>query len=90
MFVKVLKYIGILLLTAAAAFYFYFAATLGKKGRNNELCREIKVVILDSAQNRFVNSDDVIDIINNFYGKIKGRRVDSINLSGLEELLNKR
>ena len=28
MFVKVLKYIGILLLTAAAAFYFYFAATL--------------------------------------------------------------
>lgn len=90
MFVKVLKYIGILLLTAAAAFYFYFAATLGKKGRNNELCREIKVVILDSAQNRFVNSDDVIDIINDFYGKIKGRRVDSINLSGLEELLNKR
>lgn len=90
MFVKVLKYIGILLLVAIAASYFYFAWMLGNKGRAGERCKEIKVVILDSAENRFVNGDDIIDLINNFSGRLVGKRNDSINLSVLEELLNKR
>jgi len=89
-FVKVLKYIGILLLAAIATAYFYFALMLNDKGRAGERCSGIKVVILDSAENRFVNSDDVIELINSFTGVPIGKRNDSLNLSILEELLNKR
>ena len=63
---KVLTYIGLSLLTIALGAYFYFAMQLQRRYADKEVCREIKVTLLDSAQNRFVTKTEVIDIIENF------------------------
>ena len=87
---KVLTYIGLSLLTIALGAYFYFAMQLQRRYADKEVCREIKVTLLDSAQNRFVTKTEVIDIIENFAGHPIGKKNSEINLANIELLLNKR
>ena len=87
---KVLTYIGLGLLTIALGAYFYFASQLRRSSADKEVCKVIKVTLLDSAQNRFVTKNEVIDIIEDFAGNPIGKKNSEINLANIETLLNKR
>ncbi len=87
---KIITYIFFILLTVLFSAYFYFASILRTKGAANEICRSIRVTILDSNVNRFVSKEEVIGILNNSHLPPIGRRIDSLNLNSIEELLNRR
>ena len=90
MFKKILIYSGWSLLTIMLGAYFFFASKLRSEGKEKEICRAINVTLLDSAQNRFVNKNEVIDIIEGFTGHTIGKKIDDINLANIELLLDKR
>ncbi|MEG2849326.1 MAG: hypothetical protein RR880_03735, partial [Bacteroidales bacterium] len=90
MFRKTVIFIGYIILFATLGGYFFFATILEKQGKSKEICNTVKVTLLDSAQNRFVSSHEVIEIINSFMGESVGKRNKEINLNLIEELLNKR
>ena len=78
-----------LALTALLVLYFWSANGLNRQGKSKEVCRNIKVTLLDSALNRFVTPKEVIGLLNQFNGKnTVGTHNDSIKLSLLETLLN--
>ncbi len=77
-------------LTASVVGYFYGAELVTREGRKREICKEVKITLLDSALNRFVTKQEIIDIINRFKGETVGKHIDSIDLKNLEILLNKR
>ncbi len=77
-------------LLAALAAYFYGADILRETGRKNEKCSAIRVTLLDSALNKFVSKNEVVEIITGYDRKVIGRRIDSINLQNIETALNKR
>lgn len=79
------------LLLAAVVAYFYFAGILREKGRASEVCKGIRVTLLDSAFNRFVTKGEIVEIIDGFNGgKTLGMKIDSVRLCELEKLLNKK
>lgn len=90
MFRKITTYIGIALLVALFGAYFYFASSLRSAGMEKEVCSGIKVVILDSAVNRFVSEKEVKDILIKSDAKPLGKKIKDLSINELEELLNKR
>ena len=77
-------------LTVAAGAYFWFARGLRESGKGDEVVKSVKVTLLDSSLNKFVTKQEIVDIINRFSGNVVGRRIDSIRLGQIEELLNHR
>lgn len=90
MFKKFLIYTGWSLLILILGAYFFCAETLYRQNRKNEVCRSIKVTLLDSIQNKFVSKSEVIDIIEEFTGTVIGKQIYDINLANIENLLDKR
>lgn len=90
MFRKILTYLGYTILLGALGGYFFFATIIEKKGKSKEVCKEIKITLLDSARNRFVTSQEIIGILDDFMGKTVGKHNNAINLNLIEELLQKR
>jgi len=90
MFKKILIYTGWSLLAILAGAYFFCAEKLTRQNRNSEVCKGIRVTLLDSAENKFVAKSEVIDIIEEFTGTVIGKRRDEINLANIEKLLGKR
>ncbi len=91
---KTWKYIwGSLLytvLTVAAGAYFWFAQGLYRKGQTSQVCKSVKVTLLDSALNKFISKEEVVDIIDRFLGPSVNKNIDSLKLSQMEALLNHR
>lgn len=56
--------------------------------RNQEVCGEIKVSILDSMQNRFVETDDILKLISSGNFKVAGSDWDSFPFEELEAYMN--
>lgn len=90
MFKKILIYTGWSLLVLALGAYFFFAARLSNAAKDREICTNISVRLLDSAQNKFVTKAEVTDIIDEFGGKPLGKKRSEIDLGSIETLLNKR
>ncbi|MBR7157434.1 MAG: hypothetical protein IKD16_03460 [Bacteroidales bacterium] len=90
MFRKILTYTGWGLLVAILGAYFFCAEKASRKFGGNEVCKSIKVTLLDSAQNKFVAKSEVIDIIENYTGTVIGKKREEINLANIEQLLDKR
>ena len=90
MFKKILIYTGYSILVLSLGCYFFFASRLKNEGAGKEICRSISVTLLDSAYNRFVSKNEVIDIIEDFTGHTIGKNINEINLANIELLLNKR
>lgn len=63
MFKKVLKVFGYTLLLTLMAAYFVFSTMLTRKEQKKLTCKSIKVVILDSAVNRFVSKQEIVDLL---------------------------
>lgn len=63
MFKKILTYFGYTLLFAMMAVYFVFSTILTKREQSELACKSIKVAIIDSAVNRFVTKEEIIDLL---------------------------
>lgn len=70
--------------------YFAFATILYNAGQPKNVCKEMKITLLDSAKNRFVTKAEVVEIIDGFMGKSQGKNIDEIDLNLMEQLLNQR
>ena len=90
MFKKVLKYSAITAATLILALYFFLAEGLYNIGSKEEVCKNIRVVILDSLKNRFVDEEVVANILNRNFADLDKKRIDDINLYDVEELLEGR
>lgn len=54
----------------------------------NELCREIKITIVDSSEYRFISSDRILSMIQDEEIEALGLGLETINLEGIEDLLS--
>jgi len=87
MFKKILVIIGIIILFAIMSAYFVYADKLATEGEKKMVCKDIKVVILDSLSTRFVKKDEVLDMIEKNCPVI-GINISEINTFNIEKLLN--
>ncbi|MBR6346570.1 MAG: hypothetical protein IKR69_04200 [Bacteroidales bacterium] len=72
----------------AGAVALWFAATAASSAKRHlTSCHGVTVTVLDSASRRFVSRNDVKDYLKD-YGLFVGQRVDSVNLSKIEFILN--
>lgn len=90
MFKKILIYAAVALILGAMGAYFFFAQKLYSSNIPGRLCKEVKISLLDSAQNRFVTEQEVLEIVDGFTGKSVGKPVSDINTHLIEKLLNQR
>ena len=65
----------------------YFA---GIQARKPLICKEIRIEILDSLENRFVSVDDVRTFIDRSCGSLIGEHLDSIDLIKVEKAIDSR
>jgi len=77
-------------LAVAAGAYFWFASGLYRKSQPSQICKSVKVTLLDSSLNKFISKDEVVGIIDRFLGPSIGKNIDSVKLSQIEALLNHR
>ena len=77
-------------LAVAAGAYFWFADGLYGKAQPSQVCKSVKVTLLDSSLNKFISKEEVIGIIDRFLGPSVGKNIDSIKLQQIEALLNHR
>ena len=87
---KILISFVVVLAFGAIGAYFYFAQMLYSKNMPTQVCKEVKVVLLDSLQNRFVTQHEVMEIMDGFMGKSTGKNIAEIDLNTIEKLLNSR
>ncbi len=90
MFKKILISIVVVLILGAVGTYFFFAEKLYRANAPAQLCREINITLLDSASNRFVTPDEVLEIMDGFMGNNIGKSVEDVDLNLIEQLLDKR
>lgn len=90
MFRKILISFAVILVLGAIGAYFFFAQKLYSTNMPAALCREVNITLLDSAQNRFVTKNEVLEIIEGFAGKSIGQPVGEINTHLIEKLLDQR
>ena len=77
-------------LAAAAGAYFWFARDLYQKSQPSQVCKSVKVTLLDSSLNKFISKEEVVGIIDRFLGPSVGKNIDSLKLGQIEALLNHR
>ncbi len=90
MFKKILIYSGYTLLFASIAAYLFFSTVLTKEMEAKQVCKSIKVTILDSADNRFVTKDEIIDLLKTEGITPAESKLKHINQHFLECVLNNR
>ncbi len=90
MFKKILIYLAVTLILGAIGAYFFFAQKLYSTNMPAALCREVNITLLDSAQNRFVTRNEILEIIEGFSGNSIGQPVEKINTHLIEKLLDQR
>ncbi len=68
-----------------------FILSLGftEKQRNEMLCNQIKITILDSHQNHFVKPNEIIHFLSEKGFKIRQQKINSLPLNQIETELNK-
>lgn len=85
---RVLKYILVSLLTAALLVGLGFLMYFSHKDRALLACNKLEVSFTDSL--RFVSEENVRDYLAANYGSYIGQRLDSVGLSRIENLLERR
>lgn len=87
------RYVGIsisALAFAATVLLLAFLSSRSREVRSHVACTQVKVEILDSAKLGFVTEADIREILGREYGVITGQRIDSVNLSRIEKILDGR
>ena len=87
---RAVKYIFLALVGLALTTCMVIAFTAGADYRKSIRCTGLKVSILDSTRNSFVTKADVKGYIEKEYGQYIGVKADSIDLTGIEEIVDGR
>ena len=87
---KILIYSVTALVLGCVGCYFYFAEKLYRENMPSQVCKQVNITLLDSASNRFVSKNEVLEIIEGFSGKSIGQPVEKINTHLIEKLLDQR
>lgn len=87
---RVIKYILIATAGIALAACMVMAYIAGAGHRKSIRCTGLEVAILDSTKNSFVTKADVKEYIENEYGQYLDVASDSIDLVGIEEIVDSR
>ncbi len=76
-----------LLTLAAAAFATacFFAYRSGERARSGLYCAKLNVIVSDSTRLGFVGENEIMDAIETGYGEFMGRKLDSLDMIGIEE-----
>ena len=80
----------VLRISAYAVVIAAFLVSLGFADRGQDVmpCSEVKVVIKDTLGHNFVEESEIMDLVNNKFGSLKGKPLSSINISLLEKIIN--
>jgi len=67
-----------------------FLVTLGFADHRQDVmpCTSVNVVIKDTMGHNFVEEKEIMDMVNNKFGALKGKPLSSINISLLEKIIN--
>ena len=67
-----------------------FLVTLGfaERGQKSMPCTAVQVVIKDTMGHNFVEEHEILELVNNKFGSLKGKPLSSINISLLEKIIN--
>ncbi|MDP3451401.1 MAG: hypothetical protein Q8R90_00475 [Bacteroidales bacterium] len=90
MFKRILIYTGYTLLTGVLAAYFVLSSRLSYQESRDLTCKEIKVIILDSSQNRFVTPHEIKELLRVEGVTINESKLRNINQYELENVINNR
>ncbi len=89
MFKRILAILGISLVVLIAAGYFVVATWLNQQKEEKQVCQEIRIVITDSTEHRFVQPKDIQEALQALPESLIGKHLDQVNLYELEESLQK-
>ncbi|MFZ7115367.1 MAG: cell division protein FtsQ/DivIB [Bacteroidota bacterium] len=80
----------ILQITAYAVVIVAFLVTLGFSEHRQDVmpCTEVEVVIIDTLGHNFVEEGEIMELVRNKFGSLKGKPLSSINISLLEKIIN--
>lgn len=87
---KVVKYTMTGICAAAIVVCIIAGYLAGVNSRRLILCKDIRIEVLDSAQNSFVTAADVRKYIERSCGKLIGKQIDSIDLVKVENAIDSR
>ncbi|MDD3033223.1 MAG: hypothetical protein PHT25_01385 [Bacteroidales bacterium] len=87
---KILIISAYVLLAGVLIAYFYFSTIITEKKKMGELCRSIKVVVLDSAEIGFISRDEIAEVIVENGIRPGESKLRHINNYQLELILNKK
>ncbi len=85
---KIIISLGYTILCLIFALYFVFGYRLRQEDKKAEICKHIKIRILDSAENRFVTPMDVMAMIQAEQLSPLNQNIHSIDINKIEKLLS--
>lgn len=84
MFKKILIILFVIVTFAISGAYFFFSSKLNNEGREQLLCKELQVTLLDSLDNVFISVADVESMVDTL---VLGKYLDSIDTHYIEQFL---
>ena len=80
----------ILRITAYGAVIVAFLITLGFSEHRQDVmpCSDVEVAIIDTLGHNFVEEGEIMELVKNKFGTLKGKPLSSINISLLEKIIN--
>jgi len=67
---------------------FIISVSFTEKKQEEMLCTEVNITMKNPFDHDFIDRDDVLQLINNKFGMLKGKPMHSINISLLENIIN--
>jgi len=67
---------------------FFVSVGFTEHRRSETLCKEVVINVEDSAGNSFIDQNDILQTIQDKFGKLEGKRLLSINISLLEKIID--
>ena len=68
--------------------YYFTALGFVSEKRNEQICTDVVITIVDSVRSRFVTAGDVHQMVENRTHKMRGVLLDSINIPSIEQRLS--
>jgi len=82
-----MKYFLNILFWISLIAYYFLSLSFVSERRHEQLCTDVKISVVDSVRSRFVTAKDIFQMVDNRSQKLTGIRLDSINVSRIEQRL---
>lgn len=87
---RTLKYILLSVCGCLLAICIISSYIAGERLGRTRICERIEIRVLDSLENNFISQEDIIKVLDKTYGKYLGVTSDSLDLTGIEEIVNRK